>query len=153
VLLDGGAEVSARDFVEAIAVAALAPYSVDPAQSEDARELHRMRQALAVGGDLEQMTLAQLGTRARAPGHVMATTIHAAKGLEFDLVVLIGADEGGLPGFSPTDEEIAEGRRKFYVSITRAREQVHLVYTDCRVSSRGNTYAVRPSPFIAELGL
>jgi DNA helicase-2/ATP-dependent DNA helicase PcrA len=153
VLLQCGAEVPARDFVEAVAEAALASYTVDPAGSEDARELDRMRQALAVGGELAQMLVAELGARARAPGHVMATTIHAAKGLEFDVVVLIGADEGGLPGFSPTDEELAEGRRKFYVSITRAREQVHLVYTDRRVSSRGNTYPVRPSPFIAELGL
>ncbi|MDQ1582196.1 MAG: ATP-dependent helicase UvrD/PcrA [Microbacteriaceae bacterium] len=152
-LLDGEPEAPAADFIEAIAQAALATYAADPTASEDARELSRMRRALAVGGDASSMTLAQLGDRARAPGHVMAATIHGAKGLEFDVVIIAGADEGGLPGFSPSAEDIAEGRRKFYVSITRAREQVHLIYTDSRISRKGRPYAVRPSPFIGELGV
>lgn len=153
VLLDGDPAALAREFVEGIATAGLAAYSADPNMNEDARELSRMRQALASDGNASVMTLDELGNRARAPGHVMASTIHGAKGLEFDVVIIVGADEGGLPGFSPTDEEVAEGRRKFYVSITRAREEVHLIYTDCRISRWGRTYAVRPSPFIAELGI
>jgi DNA helicase-2/ATP-dependent DNA helicase PcrA len=153
VLLNTGPSVPARDFVNGITEAALASYVADPSANEDARGLSRMREALAVGGPLETMTVGELGARARAPDHVMAATIHAAKGLEFDVVVMIGVDEGGLPGFSPNDEEVLEGRRKFYVAITRAREQVHMVYTDCRVSRRGKTYSVRPSPFIAELHL
>jgi superfamily I DNA/RNA helicase len=72
-----------------------------------------MRAALAVGGKQEQMTLAGLGDRARSPGHVMAATIHAAKGLEFDVVILAGADKGGLPSFEANEEQLAEGRRKF----------------------------------------
>jgi DNA helicase-2/ATP-dependent DNA helicase PcrA len=153
ILLDGDPELPARDFVEGVTAAALQAYAADPTASEDARELARMRGALAAGGGAADMTIADLGARARAPGHVMAATIHGAKGLEFDVVVLVGADDGGLPGFNPDEEQVEEGRRKFYVSITRAREQVHLIHTDCRVSSKGNTYRVRPSPFIAELRL
>jgi DNA helicase-2/ATP-dependent DNA helicase PcrA len=152
-LLDGKAETLARDFVASITQAALARYVADPMASEDARELDRMRRSLAVGSDLEHMALAELGSRARAPGHVMVSTIHAAKGLEFDMVVLVGADEACLPGFKPKDEEIAESRRKFYVSITRARDCVHIVHTDSRISRKGWPYEVRPSPFIAELGV
>lgn len=151
-LLDGSRDAPARNFVKHIAAAALQEYVKDRASSEDAEELARMLLALD-SGEAQVMTLGDLGARARAPGHVMAATIHGAKGLEFDAVVLIGADEGGLPGFDSDDEQVAEGRRKFYVSITRARKYVHLVHTDCRVSRRGKIYKVRPSPFIAELGL
>lgn len=149
-LLRANAETSAHDFVERLTAAALSAYA-DTGGDMDARELARMRAALVPGGNAAHMTIDDLGARARAPGHVMATTIHGAKGLEFDVIVLVGADEPGLPGFNPTPEEYDEARRKFYVSITRARDEVHLVYTDQRVSRRGNTYQVRASPFIAEL--
>jgi len=151
VLLRSYAATSAHEFVEGLNAAALSAYG-DAGADMEARELGRMRAALAPGGKAAYMTVDDLGARARAPGHVMATTIHGAKGLEFDVMILVGADEPGLPGFNATPEEHAEARRKFYVSITRARDELHLVYTDQRVSRRGNSYAVRPSPFIAQLG-
>jgi DNA helicase-2/ATP-dependent DNA helicase PcrA len=112
-ILDGDAAAPARDFVEQITAAALATYLDDPGSSEDARELAKMRHALSVTGAAASMTLGELGDRARARGRVMVATIHGAKGLEFDVVVMVGADEGGLPGFSPSDDDVAEGRRKF----------------------------------------
>lgn len=150
-LLGAESDDLATGFVEAIAAVALGSLTANPASGEDARELARMRRALAPDGALAEMTVAELGARARAPGHVMASTIHGAKGLEFDTVILVGADEPGLPGFDANDEQIAEGRRKFYVSITRARDAVHLIHTDYRISRRGNPYDVKPCPFIAEL--
>jgi DNA helicase-2/ATP-dependent DNA helicase PcrA len=96
VLLDGDPEAPARDFVERIAAAALQEYADDPTANEDARELVRMRGALA-GAGAQDMTVEELGARARAPGHVMAATIHGAKGLEFDVVVL-GAWVANAPG-------------------------------------------------------
>jgi DNA helicase-2/ATP-dependent DNA helicase PcrA len=152
VLLQDQPDGAAGAFIEAITAAALRSLTVDAGSGEDARELARMRTALAADGKLAEMTIAELGERARAPGHVMASTIHGAKGLEFDTVILVGADEPGLPGFDANEEQVAEGRRKFYVSITRAREEVHLIHTDFRISRRGNSYAVKPCPFIAQLG-
>lgn len=152
VLVHSDAATPAREFVDAISQIALRSYVADELASEDARELARMRQALALAGAVEHMTVGELGARARAPEHVMAATIHGAKGLEFDVVIMVGVDEVCLPGFSPTDEERAEARRKFYVTLTRARERVHLAYTDTRISKRtGRPYDVGPSPFIAEL--
>ena len=154
VLLRADATLPAREFVESITSIALKREVEDETASEDARELGRMRRALATGGAAGEMTVAELGTRARAVGHVMAATIHGAKGLEFDVVVMVGADEVCLPGFTPTDEERAEARRKFYVTLTRARERVHLVHTDSRMSKRtGRPYGVAASPFIADLDL
>ncbi|MBH0781878.1 UvrD-helicase domain-containing protein [Nocardia bovistercoris] len=143
---------SASEFVNRFCEITLGNVSTQP-DTEDARELQRMRIALSSGGTAAHMTRAGLGARARTPGHVYVSTVHAAKGLEFDCVVLAGADNGGLPGFDPSDDEIAEARRKFYVTITRARERVYIVYTDVRISKRGKPYPVTPSPFLYELGI
>jgi hypothetical protein len=62
------------------------------------------------------------------PLHSMrATTIHQAKGLEFDAVALLDVDIGCLPfGRSPTQHEYQEELRKFYVAITRAKQLLWL---------------------------
>jgi superfamily I DNA/RNA helicase len=66
---------------------------------------------------------------------VTLLTIHAAKGLEFTHVFLVGAEEGLLPFMrkdKPTDVE--EERRLFYVAVTRAQQQLDILYTKSRGS-------------------
>ena len=65
-------------------------------------------------------------------------TLHAAKGLEWDHVFLIGVSEGTLP---TNENSVAEERRLFYVGITRARLNLVL------------SYRPRPSRFLEEIGL
>lgn len=76
---------------------------------------------------------------------VTLATLHAAKGLEWERVFLMGASEGILPlesGSTGTpDSVIAEERRLFYVGMTRAKVDLHISY-------RGN-----PSRFLSEAGL
>lgn len=152
-LLHAEPQAPAREFVESLVELMPKRLTADPGRSEDARELDRMRRAMAESAAAESMSIADLGDRARAVGRVLAATIHGAKGLEFDVVVMVGVDEVCLPGFNPTPEDREEARRKFYVSMTRARHHVHLVHTDSRISRRGRPYDVRPSPFLAELEL
>ena len=75
---------------------------------------------------------------------VSLMTIHAAKGLEFEHVYIIGCEDGILPHENNNDVE--EEKRLFYVAATRARSSLHLLY----VRTRGNEPA-RPSPFITSL--
>lgn len=148
VLLSAVPTGSASSFLQSILNAGLRD-SLGTGRDEDAVEITAMQTALA---EHEEASVADLGERARSPGHVMVTTIHSAKGLEFDVVVVVGTDNAAIEGFSPTTEELTEARRKFYVALTRARHVVHLVYTDRRTSGRtGNTYVVEPSALLRGL--
>ncbi len=83
---------------------------------------------------------------------VLLMTLHAAKGLEFDLVVIAGFEEGLLPSNrSLADEDaIEEERRLLYVGITRAREYLLLTHSRYRYSF-GSMSDQRPSRFLREI--
>jgi DNA helicase II / ATP-dependent DNA helicase PcrA len=82
---------------------------------------------------------------------VTLITLHAAKGLEFPHVFLIGAEDGLLPHErSKAEGSVDEERRLFYVGITRAMRS--LVITWCRARRKfGSPVHCRPSPFLREI--
>ncbi len=79
-------------------------------------------------------------------------TLHAAKGLEFSQVFIIGLDEGLLPHSRSKEdpEEMAEERRLFYVGLTRAKDRVYLVHASQR-STYGSLEMQEPSQFLDDL--
>ncbi|MHB8114686.1 MAG: 3'-5' exonuclease, partial [Bellilinea sp.] len=79
-------------------------------------------------------------------------TLHAAKGLEFPQVFIIGLDDGLLPHARSKDdpEEMAEERRLLYVGITRAKDRVYLVRANRR-STFGGYDDQYPSPFLDDI--
>ncbi len=78
---------------------------------------------------------------------VRLMTIHAAKGLEFDAVFLIEANEGRIPyKKAKTEKETEEERRLFYVAMTRAKELLKICYVKTK-----NGKEVSPSRFVEEL--
>lgn len=78
---------------------------------------------------------------------VTLASLHAAKGLEWDVVFLVGVAEGMLPiTYAKTDEQIEEERRLLYVGVTRARERLHLSWSLSR--SPGGRPNRRPSHFL-----
>ncbi|MBB5754375.1 UvrD-helicase domain-containing protein [Prosthecomicrobium pneumaticum] len=85
---------------------------------------------------------------------VALLTIHAAKGLEFPVVFVVGLDEGLLPfsfgGMPPEPDALAEERRLCYVALTRAQDRLVLTCAAER-SVRGARRAVPPSRFLADL--
>ena len=82
---------------------------------------------------------------------VRLSTLHAAKGLEFRHVFLVGVEEGVLPHREAIEAgNVDEERRLMYVGLTRAQESLHLSY--CRTRKRaGEKVDCAPSRFLAEL--
>jgi UvrD-like helicase C-terminal domain len=75
---------------------------------------------------------------------VVLSTIHSAKGLEWDTVFMVSVEDGVLPHINADDVE--EERRVAYVGMTRARRQLGLTYAGERYGDRS-----RPSPFLFEI--
>jgi DNA helicase-2/ATP-dependent DNA helicase PcrA len=87
-----------------------------------------------------------------AGGAVTLMTLHAAKGLEFPVVAIIGLEEGCLPHSRARGEikELEEERRLCFVGITRAQERLILSTAAWR-SIRGKREPTVPSPFLTEM--
>lgn len=83
---------------------------------------------------------------------VTLMTIHAAKGLEFSNIFVVGVEEDLLPSSMSQDSrsEVEEERRLFYVAITRAKKYCMLTYAATRFT-RGETVQCRPSRFLRDI--
>ncbi len=79
-------------------------------------------------------------------------TLHAAKGLEFNVVFIVGLVEGVLPHSRSLDdpEQMAEERRLMYVGITRAKDRLYLL-RPFRRSQWGDSEITEPSRFLSDL--
>lgn len=85
---------------------------------------------------------------------VTLMTLHAAKGLEFPVVFIVGLEEGVLPSARALEEgprQLEEERRLCYVGMTRAREELHLLYAMSRQQYGIRDYAL-PSRFLQDMG-
>jgi DNA helicase-2/ATP-dependent DNA helicase PcrA len=84
--------------------------------------------------------------------YVVLMTLHAAKGLEFPVVFLMGMEEGVFPHIRTLGEpdQLEEERRLAYVGITRARERLYLTHAWCRML-HGSTQYNPPSRFLDEI--
>ena len=102
---------------------------------------------------LEEISLASAVDRWKdGEGAVALMTFHAAKGLEFPVVFLIGLEQGLLPHSraNEDDSEMEEERRLMFVGITRAERELYL--SRCHVREfRGQRQMTIPSQFLAEL--
>ena len=93
---------------------------------------------------------------ARQAGHIqerlILSTIHSAKGLEFDAVFVIGLADGRFPhGAAGQGEQWEEERRLLYVAATRARSYLYLTYPAELMTPDRMFKRVNMSPFVAEL--
>jgi uncharacterized protein (TIGR00375 family) len=144
------------------AVRALAARAGDAAAEVDVRAAGEVLAPLArrCGSDLEQfLTEISLGAEVDAldprADAVTLLTLHAAKGLEFEVVFLAGCEKDLLPLRFPgpgaiTDADLAEERRLLFVGITRARARLYLTCASRR-TRHGSTGATGSSPFLAAI--
>ena len=122
------------------------------------RELLRVAEAFTGAGEegllefLEKVTLAAEEAGGEESEAVRLMTLHNAKGLEFDVVFLVGLEDGLLPHSRSVDSphEIEEERRLFYVGLTRARERVFLSLVRRR-NMFGSYRDAVPSRFLYDL--
>jgi len=106
-----------------------------------------------VGGYLERITLSAAADDMKDAPRVALMTVHAAKGLEFGHVFIVGLEEDTFPfrSMDPNREnDVEEERRLAYVAVTRARHKLTLLHTERR-SIFGTTRYNQPSRFLADL--
>ena len=107
----------------------------------------------SLGGFLDEVALyTDLDGVEDADNCVTLMTMHAAKGLEFPVVFVIGMEEGVFPGYRAIgeEEELEEERRLCYVALTRAKERLCLTCAAQRMLF-GRTAANLPSRFVQEI--
>jgi len=122
---------------------------------ENLAELTRaMEEYESLQAFLEHVSLVMDNDEARQGEKVTIMTIHAAKGLEFDIVYLAGWEEGVFPSQRSLDEgglaSLEEERRLAYVAITRARRRATIIHAANR-RIYGQWTSSIPSRFLAEL--
>jgi DNA helicase-2/ATP-dependent DNA helicase PcrA len=105
-----------------------------------------------LGGFLDAVALLEDGDEDTDVDAISLMTLHAAKGLEFDVVFLAGMEDGLLPHANSRDDpdRLEEERRLAYVGMTRARIQLALTAARSRFLF-GQRQPTRPSRFLAEL--
>jgi DNA helicase II / ATP-dependent DNA helicase PcrA len=109
-------------------------------------DLARFLQEIATGAEVDA-----LDPRAEA---VNLLTLHAAKGLEFPVVFLVGCEDGLLPhrwpGAPAGEDDVAEERRLFFVGLTRAQDRLYISHA-ARRFRHGSEREQTPTPFLAPI--
>jgi DNA helicase-2/ATP-dependent DNA helicase PcrA len=117
-----------------------------------AADYESREEAPSLAGFLDRAALVSETDRLRDEVPVLIMTLHAAKGLEFESVFLVGLEEGLLPHSRSLTGEgaLEEERRLCYVGMTRAMERLHLSWARSR-QVFGQRRVTEPSRFLAEI--
>lgn len=101
----------------------------EPGLADEKDIMDELDTAAASGGALQAFTVEILGNQGKSPDQINLMTLHSSKGLEFQTVIMVGMENGAFPsGYDKTDEQLEEAARLFYVGVTRAKTQIHLIY-------------------------
>jgi len=117
--------------------------------ARQAREFLALDPTGSVGGFVAWLTARLAREEPACSGQAVdLATIHAAKGLEWPVVFVVGFEQGLLPiGHATTPEARAEERRLLYVAVTRAERELHFSWAERRTFGSG-TMARSPSPWL-----
>jgi superfamily I DNA/RNA helicase len=108
--------------------------------NDEVENLSALIERTAPGAAAEEMTLGQFSGCGDENDRINLSTLHSAKGREFKAVIMFAMDNGRLPWRNVAPRQVLESRRLFYVGFTRAKMELHLMFT-----------AGTPSPFVVEV--
>lgn len=95
-----------------------------------------------------QLTIKFLTRLGIPENQVVLTTRHSSKGLEFDVVILLGMEKDSFPSYyDNTPRKLAEARRLCFVSVSRARKACILIRSKNLQNQYGRWFSKEPSPF------
>lgn len=88
--------------------------------------------------------------------NVFVSTVHKAKGLEFETIIVFESTDGVYPFFAKNSpEDIKESARLFYVALSRAKKRLYITYCESvsGISKYGNPYTMEkePTPFLRHI--
>ncbi len=102
-----------------------------------------------VQGFLSQVALGT--TQQPSEDGVALLTVHSAKGMEFDVVFVIGMNEGTFPDFRAKGQAMDEEQRNAFVAVTRSRRLLYITYPTAKLMPWGDMKAQQPSRFVKML--
>jgi DNA helicase-2/ATP-dependent DNA helicase PcrA len=124
----------------------------EPLLREETEYLGQLIKVSSPGGVLQDYVVGSFAGQSGSSDHLNLITLHSAKGLEFDVVIMMGMDQGRIPSWSATTELAKrEARRLFYVGLTRARHEVHMTYSGWTANRYGRRFVHGPSEFLIEV--
>lgn len=124
----------------------------EPRLRDDVIAVAKLAEVCGADARLARFTVSAFGGQGGAGTHLNLMTLHSAKGLEFDVVILPFLEEGVLPNYrSNTEAMLREDRRLFYVGLTRARHEVHMTYSGWYRTPYGSVKNNGESRFLAEV--
>ncbi len=146
-------EESLRDWLVAFEKACLKEcLFLDPSMRGEQEMFRALMDATDSGNPLGDADVSFFAGLGGSPDHLNLITLHSAKSREFDVVVLMGMDQGVLPHWSAdTEEKKKEPRRLFYVGLSRARFAIHLTYSGWWKARSGARKEQGPSEFLLEV--
>ena len=101
----------------------------EPGLADEKDHFAELVEACGIGKPLQEYTVDMFGNQGKSPDQVNLMTLHSAKGLEFQAVIMVGMEEGVFPSnFDKTPAQLEAAARLFYVGVTRAKTQIHLTF-------------------------
>jgi DNA helicase-2/ATP-dependent DNA helicase PcrA len=126
--------------------------SMSTEMPEEKQAIDSMLSACGDGKPLEGVCVNDFAGCGPNTNRMSLNTLHSSKGLQFDVVIIPGLEEGRLPSWGAQSiEAVSEARRTFYVGFTRARYLVYLLYSGWYQNQYGRVFDTGPSRFVLEL--
>lgn len=141
-----------KEWINAFAKARLfESIKAEPTMADEVEAVRLLYNACKDEQPLATYSVANFGGQHISEDRLNLTTIHSSKGLEYDVVIMLDLEAGRIPRHNASEIQVMEARRLFYVAMTRARHEVHLLWSGWYEGTRGRTFQNGRSPFVTEV--